>query len=161
MAELLQLPPALDRRLRGELEEGETLLWTGQPRPAAWVHKGIGVMPFGALFLGFLVWMNGSGSGETEGGAALNLPLMFVIPFGIIAFIFIHQEQQAYEEAFRLIEAGEAERVELEVTRLWTNVRNERTRHYVHLSDGDAFNRRRLVSQDVWDGSSYRETTDE
>ena len=76
------------------------------------------------------------------------------IPFGIIAFTFIHQEQQSYEEAFRLIEAGEAERVELEITRLWTNQRNQRTRHYIHLSDGDAFNRRRLVSQDVWEGFS-------
>ena len=76
------------------------------------------------------------------------------IPAGIAAFILIHQEQQAYEEAFRLIEAGEAERVELEVTRLRKNVRNERTRYYVHLSDGEALNRRRLVPQDMWQGFS-------
>jgi hypothetical protein len=50
------LPPELDDRVRGELSQGERLLWVGQPNPRRMARFGWLITLFGIPFAGFAVF---------------------------------------------------------------------------------------------------------
>lgn len=53
-----RLPDELDARVRSELDEGEQLLWVGQPRPDRFARMSLPLVLFGGLWTAFsLFWI--------------------------------------------------------------------------------------------------------
>lgn len=52
------LPDELDARVRSELEDGEQLLWVGQPRPGRFARMSLPIVLFGIVWTAFsLFWI--------------------------------------------------------------------------------------------------------
>lgn len=49
------LPDELDRRVRAELDQGEQLLWVGQPRPSRFMRQTILIVLFGIPWTAFAI----------------------------------------------------------------------------------------------------------
>lgn len=63
-----ELPPNLDARVRGELREGERLLWVGQPRPGRFARQALPIVLFGIPWTAFSVFWMAAASGMLFGG---------------------------------------------------------------------------------------------
>lgn len=74
----------LTRELRAELRDGETLLWSGQPRQGVWLRPtDILLIPFSILWCGFAVFWTAMAA-STGGIFAL-----FGVPFVAMGLMFV------------------------------------------------------------------------
>jgi hypothetical protein len=98
---LEQLPPELGQRVRAELQDGERLVWLGQPRLDLYSRATGCLVIFGIFFTLFaLVWVAmalGIGFAVFEGapgraGVAGVLPAIFSVcglPFGLVGIVML------------------------------------------------------------------------
>jgi len=107
------LPEQLDTRVRSELRDGESLVWTGQPKPSRFMRSAIPIVLFGIPWTAFaLFWMAGA-SGMLFGGAGDGggvpggfdafftcFPL-FGVPFVLIGFGMLSSPFWLYRRALR------------------------------------------------------------
>lgn len=85
------LPPELDSRVRAELNEGEHLLWVGQPRPRWLSGEALVLALFGLPFTGFAVFWTAMAlwMGAAANGGKNNPGLLFQVCFPMFGLPFI------------------------------------------------------------------------
>ncbi len=63
-----RLPDELDARVRSELDQGEQLLWVGQPQPRRFARATIPIVLFGIPWTAFAIFWTAMASGLARGG---------------------------------------------------------------------------------------------
>jgi hypothetical protein len=102
------LPPELDARVRGELQNNERLLWVGQPRPGRFARQAWPIVLFGIPWTAFaLFWMVaasgmlfGANQGGGPGAIGIIFPL-FGLPFMLIGLVMLSSPYWLRRKALR------------------------------------------------------------
>lgn len=107
-----RLPDDLDARVRSELENGEQLLWVGQPRPGRFVRQTLPVVLFGIPWTAFALLWTGmatwgalwGNAGAQQAGPGIDFSICFPlwgIPFILIGLGMLSSPLWARREAKR------------------------------------------------------------
>lgn len=99
------LPAEWKRRLAGELEEGEELLWAGQPDPTMTLVRSCqrmaSIMVLLLFMLLFVVWMSWANIRQGQVGAMV-LPGLLVFLIAIVLFLVLWHRRQAFRTCYAL-----------------------------------------------------------